>query len=111
MKKVFRSLAATAVAIGFMLPTTAMAADGKAIFLDNNCNNCHTIESKGIDYSEDKSDNDGGDLSKVGAEHDKKWIALFLLKKKDLDGKKHKKKFYGSKGDLKTLATWLETLE
>ncbi|MGM0577614.1 MAG: c-type cytochrome [Myxococcota bacterium] len=112
MKNWFRNIAATVVAVGFMLPTTAMAADGKSVFLEQDCNKCHTVSAKGIEYKAGEPDNDGGDLSTTGAEKDKKWFALFLLKKKaDDDGEKHPKKFYGSKSELKTVATWLATLE
>ena len=105
----FRVVAASA-ALGFLSilalpPASASAATGPEVFSAQGCTECHSVKSLGI-----KLDKDGtleADLSTVGRDHDKKWIARFLLKKVEKDGEKHKKKFRGAKEDLKVIAIWL----
>ena len=102
----------------------AQDADGKKIFLEQRCNRCHKIDSQGVVIveGEDPADEEGDepdsgekrdppDLSNVGAEKDKVWIAKFLIKQETLDGRKHKKRFRGSKEELKVVAEWLGTLK
>ncbi|MFN7953279.1 MAG: c-type cytochrome [bacterium] len=102
----------------------AQDADGKKIFVAQKCNRCHKIESQGVAIveSEDPTDEEGDepdtgekrdppDLSNVGAEKDKLWIAKFLVKQETLDGRKHKKRFRGTKDELKVVAEWLGGLK
>ncbi|MCB9788504.1 MAG: cytochrome c [Deltaproteobacteria bacterium] len=105
-------IAAAAFAASVSLPMAASAADGKALFTTYKCNSCHTIKSQGIALGVAKPEEEAPDLSHVGTKHDKKWIALFLLKQQETDkGVKHKKRFGGEKEELKVLATWLESLK
>jgi mono/diheme cytochrome c family protein len=84
-------------------------ADGKSIFLESKCQNCHSIESQGIKRTSEPKPGDvvPSDLSGAGLKHNASWITDWLNKEVELDGKKHLKKFKGSAGDLETLSTWL----
>lgn len=105
-------ISVAAFAASTALPAAAFAADGKTVFTTYKCNDCHSIKSQGIVIGVAKPEEDAPDLSHVGKERDKKWIALFLLKKQETEkGHKHKKRFGGEKEKLKVLAEWLESLK
>ena len=99
----------------------AETRDGKAVFLENKCNNCHTVKAAGIEKkkaadaeastTEKKSDKKPPDLSGVGLERKADWIAKFLMKTETIKGEKHEKKFKGPEADLKLVSAWLETLK
>lgn len=110
-------LLAWTVAAAFVLvlplagPTSA-AESGKDLFLSHECDECHTIRSLGIEIDEAAGTDpaDVSDLSGIGADRDKIWIAKYLLKQVEKDGEKHKKRFRGSQAALVALATWLATI-
>ncbi len=108
MKIQFSTLAA-------LLTSTLVApvalADGPDIFKAQKCNSCHSVMVAGISRTVPPDDDKAPDLSKVGASLDKKAIASFLLKKSEINGEKHKKSFGGTTDELKTIATWLESLK
>lgn len=91
----------------------ANGGNGKAIFVQNKCVKCHSIESQGL--KRDGEPPAGGkippDLSTVGTKHDANWMTKWLLKEEEQNGKKHLKKFGGSEDDLKTLTGWLAGLK
>ena len=90
----------------------ARAADAKELFTSSKCVRCHSVESQGVAATPKAGEEDEvKDLSKVGSERTADWIAKFLRKEVDLDGKKHKLKFRGSDADLQTLANWLASLK
>ena len=100
-------------------PASADDAAGKTIFVEQRCNTCHTIKSQSVEITEAEEgeveeavegDPDPPDLSAIGSEHDKVWIAKYLIKKEEVEGRKHKKRFRGSTDELKTVAEWLATL-
>ena len=97
---------------------TPAAPDGKALFLSNKCNTCHTITAAGVEKkkaeataedSKEKSDKKPPDLSSVGLERKAEWIGKFLMKTESIKGDKHPRKFRGTEAELKTVATWLES--
>jgi cytochrome c553 len=105
-------ISAAAFAASVVGPSAAFAADGKTLFTTYKCNDCHSVTGQGIPLGVAKPEEEAPDLSHVGKSHDKKWIALFLLKKQDnAKGEKHKKRFGGEKEELKVLAEWLESLK
>jgi mono/diheme cytochrome c family protein len=89
----------------FAAATNGANADGKSIFTTNKCNVCHSISAQGITKTNDKSK--APDLSGVGAQHNADWIAKFINKETDLNGKQHGLKFKGSPDELKAVASWL----
>jgi mono/diheme cytochrome c family protein len=95
------------------------ARDGKAIFVENKCNTCHTVQVAGVekkkaataDADEKKSDRKPPDLSGTGLERKPEWIAAYLMKTEAIKGEKHSRKFRGSEADLKVVSAWLSTLK
>lgn len=118
---------ALVLAVAFVGVQAGFAADsipaGQKIFLDSKCNSCHSlkaakIEKKQTETAEAEEAAPSGtpakkppDLSGVGLKHTAAWMEGWLMKKELMDGKKHKKMFRGSPGDLKTLTTWLSTMK
>jgi cytochrome c5 len=88
------------------LPAADGSMDGKAIFLAQKCDLCHSVSTAGIE-AKSKAMHAPDLVGVVTAEHDAAWIGKFLHKEADLDGKKHGKAFTGSDEELKTLISWL----
>lgn len=108
MKSLFRNSLMSAAFVAFLAP--AALAGGPEAFQAQNCNSCHSVTAAVISRAANP-DEKAKDLSHVGATRTKQDIARFLLKKIDFDGEKHKKSFAGSPEELKTIASWLETLK
>jgi hypothetical protein len=91
----------------------AAGADGKAIFTDSKCQNCHSIDALGIKRTAEPKAGEliPADLSGEGLKHNADWFTGWLNKEVELDGHKHLKKFKGSAGDLTTLSNWLATMK
>jgi len=90
----------------------AKVPDGSPVFLENKCNQCHTIDSRKIKkLSEDGPDMKAPDLSGVGVVHKAEWLSAFMQKQEKLGGKLHLKKFKGTDAELKQLVNWLVTLD
>ncbi|MCW8803046.1 MAG: c-type cytochrome [Ignavibacteriaceae bacterium] len=81
--------------------------DGKQIFLDSKCNNCHTVTSNEITSKKD----DAVDLSNAGSIGDAQLIKSYLLKEVKLNDKNHKLKYKGSEAELNALVNWLLLLK
>jgi mono/diheme cytochrome c family protein len=113
MKRALPLLVILGFAAFTMIAFTAdAAADGKALFLQNKCNMCHTIDALQIaKLSGKKTEGGPPDLSTVGSRHNAEWITKFLKKETEQNGKKHMKTFTGKPEDLQTIASWLETLK
>ena len=122
-----RNLAFPAIGLGLALVAGVALAqdkpaarDGKAVFLENKCNTCHTIQSAGVEKKkattaeegeEKKSDKKPPDLSGVGLERKPEWIAAYLMKTESIKGEKHGRKFRGPEADLKLVSAWLSSLK
>ena len=110
-----RGLLVSMVLFGFftMGATTRNHAekDGKAIFTDAKCSNCHSISTLGITGLRKEGGAKPNDLSNTGGKFKAEWIEKWLLKQETLNNKKHMRKFKGSPDELHTLAAWLETLK
>ena len=70
----------------------AVGADGKAIFLAQKCDMCHSVASAGIESKNSKADPSACTI----AAHDAAWIQAYITKQVDKDGKKHMKEVKGS---------------
>ena len=88
------------------LPAGEGGMDGKAIFLAQKCDMCHSVSTAGIE-AKSKAMKAPDLVGVVTAEHDAKWIGEYVRKQVDLDGKKHGKAFTGSDEELKALISWL----
>jgi len=80
--------------------------NGKQIFVDSKCNNCHTVTSIEITSKKD----DAVDLSNAGSSGDGQLIKSYLLKEVKINDNDHKVKFNGSEAELNTLSEWLASL-
>jgi CxxC motif-containing protein (DUF1111 family) len=81
--------------------------DGKQIFIDSKCNNCHTVTSMEITSKKD----DATDLSNASSIGDATLIKSYLLKEAKINDQDHKLKFKGSEAELNALINWLLTLK
>jgi cbb3-type cytochrome oxidase cytochrome c subunit len=81
--------------------------DGKQIFIDAKCNNCHTVTSMEITSKKD----DATDLSNASTVGDTTLMKSYLLKEAKINEQEHKIKFKGSEGELDALVNWLVTLK
>ena len=81
--------------------------DGKAVFLAERCEMCHSVSSVGIEAKTKSENMLGPDLAGVGSRHDAEWIHKYLLKEIEGDNGPHKKVFGGSDDDLSLLIDWL----
>lgn len=81
--------------------------DGKQIFIDSKCNNCHTVTS--IEITSKK--NGATDLSNASTVEDAMLIKSYLLKEAKINEQDHKLKFKGSEAELNALVNWLLTLK
>ena len=101
---VFTLALATSVTFALLARGEA-AADGKAIFMAQKCNMCHSVPSAEITRTTTSEKMAGPDL--MGA-MEKDQIPGFLKKEvKDANGKLHGKTFGGTPEELSTLADWL----
>ena len=90
-------------------PAAAAAApDGKAIFLGQKCNLCHSVSAAGIERTTKSEKVAGPDLTTATAKHDKAFLTKFLKKEETVDGKKHGKEWKGTDAELSTLIDWLK---
>ena len=82
-------------------------ADGKAVFLAQKCDACHSMGSLAI--VQKLKGSKAPDLSNVGSARDAAWIEKWLNKEIELHGKKHMKTFSGTDAERTTVAQWLAT--
>ncbi len=94
-------------------PAAAQGAklDGKAIFLAQKCNLCHSVSSAAITATVKSEKMQGPDLAGPPAKRDAKLLGEFLRQKTNIDSKKHKKAFTGSDEELGALIAWLQKQE
>ena len=81
--------------------------NGKAIFLAQKCNLCHSVKSAEIDAKTKSEKLKGPDLTGITLRREADWIAKYLLKEIQLEGSNHKKEFKGSEDELRALISWL----
>jgi mono/diheme cytochrome c family protein len=89
-------------------PAAGQAAklDGKAIFLAQKCNMCHSVPTAAITRTTKSEKIAGPDL--VNIKEDAAFLGKFLRKQADLHGKKHAKAFTGSDEELGALIAWIQ---
>lgn len=87
------------------------AQDGREAFVDNSCDRCHSIASADIEATVKSERMRGPDLSNIGKTREADWLARYLEKEADIDGKPHRSSFKGSDEELQAIAAWLAGLE
>jgi mono/diheme cytochrome c family protein len=92
-------------------PRHGTEKDGKQVFIDSKCSNCHSVSVEGIRGLRPEGGAKPNDLSNTGGKFKAPWIEKWLMKQETLNNKKHMRKFKGSPEELHTLAAWLETLK
>lgn len=85
---------------------SAKVLDGKAIFLAQKCNMCHSVSTESITATTKSDKMKGPDL--VNVKVDAKVLNGYLRKTADLNGKKHTKQFTGSDEELGALIAWIQ---
>jgi cytochrome c2 len=84
------------------------ALDGKAIFLAQKCNLCHSVPTAGIARTTKSEKMAGPDL--VNVKTDAATITKFLKKQGDIGGKKHTAAAWkGSDQELAAVIAWIGT--
>lgn len=108
MRKLFALILLLGLVV-LLTPATADAQDGKAAFLENRCNVCHSVESQEIEKSSKMA---GPDLSDAGnMVESAEWLKGFLLKENETDAGAHKKTWSGTDEQLDAIVNWLMTLK
>lgn len=92
---------------GFAYSLNANSSEGKAIFTNNKCSTCHSVEVQSIECKK----KDPVDLSTVGNTYNAEFISKYLIKEVEIDSKLHKIAFKGTEEELKTLSEWLGSLK
>jgi hypothetical protein len=86
--------------------------DGKTIYIDAKCGNCHAITvEKIIPPKKPAGKVPPPDLSDIGLKLKADFMVKYLKKEEALNDKKHLIAFKGEDADLQILATWLESLK
>lgn len=80
--------------------------DGKAIFLAQKCNMCHSVPPATIVKTTKSEKMAGPDI--VNVKTDAATLNKYLRKQADLNGKKHVKAFTGSDEELGALIAWIQ---
>ena len=101
-------IAVLMLAVLYSGPASGQAGklDGKAIFLAQKCNMCHSVPTQGIERTMKSATMAGPDL--VNVKEDAAFLTKFLHKQADLKGKKHGKAFTGSDEELGALVAWIQ---
>ena len=90
--------------------TTVMAEDaGQTAFVAQKCSMCHSVPQAGLTATVKSEKMKGPDLP--AAARDADWLAGFLKREVQLDGKDHKKEYKGSPEELTAIATWMVGLK
>lgn len=100
-------LAVLLLAVLYSGPAAGQAKlDGKAIFLAQKCNVCHSVPTQGITRTMKSEKMAGPDL--VNVKEEAGTLTKFLRKEADIKGKKHGKAFTGSDEELGALVAWIQ---
>ena len=102
-------IGAAALAVAASAAPSRAADDGKAVFGSLKCTGCHSVSAAGVESKKPKPK--GGDLSKVGGEHDAQWIQDLMAGKVKTDKDKKHTKFKGTPEQAQAIAAWLATLK
>ena len=110
MKKLITLLSVSSVLIMFAISFNVNAfdePDGKQVFEDEKCNLCHDVSTVGIEAKTKSEKLKGPDLVNLAEVYEAEWIAKYVKKEADKEGKTHKKPFKGTDEELQALVDWL----
>jgi mono/diheme cytochrome c family protein len=112
MRRTVALILAVAVPVliaALFVPASAAPVDGKAVFMAQKCNLCHSIDAASIARISKAEKTKGPDLGGVAKRHDAAWMKRFLNKEEMLNNKKHLKTFTGTPEELDALIAWVRT--
>jgi cytochrome c5 len=99
-----RTAVALILTVPLLLAASGRAAtDGKAVFLAQKCNMCHSVPAAGIEKTTKSEKIAGPDLP--GKHTDAAFLKKYLAKEETIDGKKHVKEFKAA--DAEALINWI----
>jgi cytochrome c2 len=107
----------TVVGLAFMASAEQSSDNpGKAAFLSNKCNMCHSVESEKIEkasggYQKSSEKNVPPDLSGIGKKQNAEWFGKYLKHQEAMNGLKHARTWRGTDAELQALSKWLESLK
>lgn len=90
--------------------SATLSDEGQAAYVNNDCAQCHSVQTQDIEASVSSAQMRGPDLSQIGREHDAEWIVTYL-KGEQAAGEPHRVPYRGSDADLQALAEWLAELQ
>ncbi len=94
------------------VPAAAAADDvpeGQTAFVGQKCNMCHSVPQADITAKVKSETMKGPDLPATAREAE--WLAQFMKREIQLEGKDHKKEYKGTDEELKAITAWLLELE
>jgi len=100
------------VAAVWLVPASLAAQDapGKTAFMENKCNQCHTVESQGVEKTSKMTAPDLSDAGNMVESAD--WLKGFLMKENaGPNGKKHLKTWSGTDDQLQAIIGWITGLK
>ena len=113
MKWNHRALSWVIVGVLSVCPVAADEAQepGKAEFLAQKCETCHSVSTQDIAHTGKVEKLLGPDLAGVGDRHEASWMVAYVQREKvGENGKKHLKPFKGTDEELQAIVDWLATL-
>ena len=100
-----------AIATLAVAPVPAQKETAQETFVRLKCNQCHAIETLGVERTSTSDKMKGKDLSDVGSTREASWIIQYVKKELEEEGKLHKRSFKGTDEEMVAIAAWLETLK
>lgn len=100
-----KTLSMAAIAVGLLCSRTSFAADGKALFLSQKCNLCHSVPTAGIEKTTKSEKVAGPDI--VNLKLKAATLTKYLQKEADINGKKHPKACVLPEADMTALVDWM----
>ena len=99
-----------AAIVSTSLASAVAAADGKALFLEKKCNQCHSVDSQSIEKTSKTMK--GPDLSNAASlVESADWAKSFLKREVKKDDKNHQREYKGTEEELEAIVSWLMTLK
>ncbi len=89
--------------------TGADMSAGRKVFDALKCSMCHAVSSADIAAKMKVKKMQGPDLTGLGSRRESDWIAQYLRKEVQIEGKDHKKDFKGTDDDLKAMIDWMSS--
>jgi len=109
--KAIITLLAACLGLAFFAGSASASSEGTDVFKAQRCNSCHSVEIAKIPLVKGDDGEEARDLSTVGNRFDKRFLAGYLLGRQEIDGQKHRRRFAGTRDELRTIVEWLETLK